>query len=53
MDEQPTWTDWIVNQIDLKIAQRSFRQRIKQREKDLQQLKEAVESYKVSLRSLS
>ncbi|XP_048010485.1 E3 ubiquitin/ISG15 ligase TRIM25-like [Megalobrama amblycephala] len=36
-------------QHQLKETQRSFQQRIQQREKDLQQLREAVESHKVSL----
>ncbi len=38
------------------VLQKTFQQRIQQREKDLQQLREAVESHKVSLekkRSLS
>ncbi|XP_067248631.1 tripartite motif-containing protein 16-like isoform X2 [Chanodichthys erythropterus] len=36
------------NQNQLKETQKSFQQRIQQREKDLQQLREAVESYKSS-----
>ncbi|XP_039530234.1 tripartite motif-containing protein 16-like protein isoform X1 [Pimephales promelas] len=40
--------DWDNMRINLKVTQRSFKQRIQQREKDLQQLKEAVESYKRS-----
>ncbi|ROJ38765.1 Tripartite motif-containing protein 16 [Anabarilius grahami] len=36
-------------QHQLKETQRSFQQRIQQREKDLQQMREAVESHKVSL----
>ncbi len=36
-------------QRDLKKMQKTFQQRILQREKDLQQLREAVESHKVSL----
>ncbi len=45
-----------VLQKQLKEMQKTFQQRIQQREKDLQQLREAVESHKVSLekkRSLS
>ncbi len=45
-----------VLQNQLKETQKTFQQRIQQREKDLQQLREAVESQKVSLekkRSLS
>ncbi len=45
-----------VMQKQLKVTQKTFQQRIHQREKDLQQLREAVESHKVSLekkRSLS
>ncbi len=45
-----------VLQNQLKETQKTFQQRIQQREKDLQQLREAVESHKVSLekkRSLS
>ncbi len=45
-----------VLQTQLKEKQKTFQQRIQQREKDLQQLREAVESHKVSLekkRSLS
>lgn len=34
-------------QLDLKITQRMFRQRIQQRLKDLQQLEKALASYKV------
>uniref|UniRef100_A0A672LR41 RING-type domain-containing protein n=1 Tax=Sinocyclocheilus grahami TaxID=75366 RepID=A0A672LR41_SINGR len=46
----------IIMQKQLKETQKTFRQRIQQREKDLQQQREAVESHKVSLekkRSLS
>ncbi|XDV26296.1 hypothetical protein PO909_030047, partial [Leuciscus waleckii] len=39
---------WIVIQFDLKVTQRSFQKRIQQREKDIQQLKGAVETYKRS-----
>ncbi len=45
-----------VLQKQLKETQKTFQQRIQQREKDLQQLRETVESHKVSLekkRSLS
>ncbi len=45
-----------VLQNQVKETQKTFQQRIQQREKDLQQLREAVESHKVSLekkRSLS
>ncbi len=45
-----------VLQNQLKETQKTFQQRIQQREKDLQQLREAVDSQKVSLekkRSLS
>ncbi len=45
-----------VLQKQLKETQKTFQQRIQQREKDLRQLREAVESHKVSLekkRSLS
>ncbi len=45
-----------VLQKQLKKTQKTFQKRIQQREKDLQQLREAVESHKVSLekkRSLS
>ncbi len=44
-----------VLQQELKEMQKTFQQRIQQREKDLQQLRETVESHKVSLekRSLS
>ncbi len=45
-----------VLQKQLNETQKTFQQRIQQREKDLQQLREAVESHKVSLekkRSLS
>ncbi len=38
-----------VLQNQLKETQKTFQQRIQQREKDLQQLREAVESQKVSL----
>ncbi len=38
-----------VLQKQLKETQKTFQQRIQQREKDLQQLREAVESHKVSL----
>ncbi len=38
-----------VMQKQLKVTQKTFQQRIHQREKDLQQLREAVESHKVSL----
>ncbi len=37
-----------VLQTQLKETQKTFQQRIQQREKDLQQLREAVESHKVS-----
>ncbi len=39
-----------VLQTQLKETQKTFQQRIQQREKDLQQLREAVESHKVSLK---
>ncbi|XP_016331427.1 probable E3 ubiquitin-protein ligase TRIM8 [Sinocyclocheilus anshuiensis] len=41
----------IEKQKQLKETQETFQQRIQQREKDLQQLREAVESHKVSLES--
>ncbi|KAI7800785.1 tripartite motif-containing protein 16-like protein [Triplophysa rosa] len=40
--------DWDDMRIDLKITQRMFRLKIQQREKDLEQLREAVKSYKCS-----
>lgn len=48
VEDKNTIQDWDDMRIDLKITQRSFRKRIQQREKDLQELREAVESYKRS-----
>ncbi len=42
-----------VLQNQLKETQKTFQQRIQQREKDLQQLRETVESHKVSLEKRS
>ncbi len=42
-----------VLQKQLKETQKTFQQRIQQREKDLQRLREAVESHKVSLEKKS
>ncbi len=42
-----------VLQKQLKETQKTLQQRIQQREKDLQQLREAVESHKVSLEKKS
>ncbi|XP_059367581.1 uncharacterized protein LOC132106015 [Carassius carassius] len=46
--DKKTIEDWDDMRLDLKITQRMFRQKIQQRQKDLQQLEEAVKSYEYS-----
>ncbi|XP_052409864.1 tripartite motif-containing protein 16-like protein [Carassius gibelio] len=49
--DKKTIEDWEDMRLDLKITQRMFRQKIQQRQKDLQQLEEAVKSYESSARA--
>ncbi|XP_050982141.1 tripartite motif-containing protein 16-like protein isoform X2 [Labeo rohita] len=48
IEETEIIEDWEDMKLEIKIMQRTFRKRIQQREKDLQQLREASKSYKGS-----